>query len=517
MRSYFAAFFVAFLSAALVTPLVLRLALRLGAVSHPGGRHVHRRAIPRLGGIAIYVAFLLPLGALLFVDSSVGHIVRTHGWRAGGLLAGATAITLLGVVDDTRGVRALLKLAVQVGVAAFTFACGYRIDAIALPMLGPVSMGVFAFPVTVLWITGIINAVNLIDGLDGLAAGVVLFAALTNFAIANIAGSVFIAVVMAATAGALLGFLLFNFNPARIFMGDSGSYLLGYVLAASVLAGSTAQKASTAVSLLVPCLALGVPIFDTLFSLVRRYLERRPLFSPDRGHIHHRLLDMGLTHRRAVLTLYGVSAIFSVAAIATSMGKDWQIGVAMLVSSVVLFALVRAAGYFEYFRNALHRRGRHLSPRAEAVRRALPAFVEQMAAAGDEGQVRATVDQLAKTLAFQRVVIVERTPGPRPSQRPDGRQRREVDVVEACFPLGADATAQADVLFVWSAGDGGASPEIDLLLELLVDVVERALARVGSALVHREPVAPTSVSSPASVRSPTPQQVTVTPTTLGTR
>ena len=380
-------------------------------------------------------------------------------------------------------------------------------------------MGVFAFPVTVLWITGIINAVNLIDGLDGLAAGVVLFAALTNFVIANIAGSVFIAVVMATTVGALLGFLLFNFNPARIFMGDSGSYLLGYVLAAAVLVGGTAQKASTAVSLLVPCLALGVPIFDTLFSVVRRYLERRPLFSPDRGHIHHRLLDIGLTHRRAVLTLYGVSAVFSVTAIAASIGKDWQIGLAMLASSAVLFALVRAAGYFEYMRNYLHRPGRHHSPRAEAVRRALPEFAERLAGASDEAQVRAALEGLTGSLTFQRVMLLERAAGLRPSQRPDAQRRRELDVLEASFPVGADAQARADVLFVWPANDGAATPELEILLELLVDVVERALVRTGSGLVSSgssaPPAAVTDVS--ASVR-PSSQQVTVTtPTTLGSR
>ena len=160
-------------------------------------------------------------------------------------------------------------------------------------------MGVFALPVTVLWIVGVTNAVNLIDGLDGLAAGVTFFAAFTSFVIASISGSVFVALTMAALMGALVGFLFFNFNPARIFMGDSGSYFLGFVLATTALAGGgLQQKASTAVSLLVPVLALGVPIFDTLFSMFRRVLERRPIFSADRGHVHHRLLDIGLTHRR---------------------------------------------------------------------------------------------------------------------------------------------------------------------------------------------------------------------------
>ncbi len=370
MRTYVAAFLVACLAAALLTPPTRRLALRWGVVARPGGRNVHRSVVPRLGGVAIYLALLLPLAGLFIVDSSIVSVVRLQAVKAGGLLVGATLMVLVGVVDDSRGLPAAVKLSAQLVVSALAFACGFRIDAISVPLLGILPMGVFAFPMTLLWITGIINAVNLIDGLDGLAAGVVLFAGLTNFAIAYIDGAVFIAVISAAMTGAVLGFPIFNFNPARIFMGDSGSYLLGYVLGTSVLVGS--QKASTAVALLVPCLAMGVPIFDTLFSMLRRYLERRPLFSPDRGHIHHRLIDMGLTHRRAVLTIYAASAVFSVAAIATSFGQAWQVGLALLASSAVFFALVRAAGYVEYIHHHLHSRGRIQIPRIEAIRRALP-------------------------------------------------------------------------------------------------------------------------------------------------
>ena len=153
------------------------------------------------------------------------------------------------------------------------------------------------------------------------------------------------ALVMTAMSGALVGFLYHNFNPARIFMGDSGSYLLGYVFSVTVLSGST-QKASAAVSLVVPMVALGVPIFDTLFSIIRRALERRPVFSPDRGHIHHRLLDMGLTHRRAVIALYGISLMFCAAAIAVSFGRAWQVGVALTVAGLGGAAMVRLTGYF---------------------------------------------------------------------------------------------------------------------------------------------------------------------------
>src|SRR4029078_2410036 len=173
---------------------------------------------------------------------------------------------------------------------------------------------------------------NLIDGLDGLAAGVVFFASMTNFVVALLSQASLPALFMATTMGAIIGFLFYNFNPARIFMGDSGSYFLGYVIAATSV--GTDHKASTAVSLLVPLMALGVPIFDTLFAMVPRFLERRPVFSPDRGHIHYPLLDMGITHRRAVLIIYGVSVLLTITAIAISLGRSWQVGITLVASSV---------------------------------------------------------------------------------------------------------------------------------------------------------------------------------------
>jgi UDP-GlcNAc:undecaprenyl-phosphate GlcNAc-1-phosphate transferase len=510
MRTYVAAFVVACLAAALLTPPTRRLALRWGAVSRPGGRNVHGSVVPRLGGVAIFLALLLPLAGLFVVDSSVAAIVRLQALKAVGLLVGATAMVLVGVVDDSRGLPATVKLIAQLAVAALAFACGFRIDAISVPLLGVLPMGVFAFPMTLLWITGIINAVNLIDGLDGLAAGIVLFAGLTNLAIACMDGAVFIAVISAAMTGAVLGFLVFNFNPARIFMGDSGSYLLGYVLGTSAIVGS--QKASTAVALLVPCLAMGVPIFDTLFSMVRRYLERRPIFSPDRGHIHHRLLDMGLTHRRAVLTIYAASAVFSVAAIATSFGQAWQVGVALLAASAVFFSLVRAAGYFEYLHHHLRLRGRIQAPRTTAIRRALPELAERLGAASDEAQVREALDELQRNLAFERVGLVERAATSQPPSRSRVWRGRETEIFQASFPVGSEELARCDVTFAWSAGEGAATPAMEVLLELAADLVERALVRVESPLGPLEAPA----ARPSQVTSPIRRAaVAVGPSTLG--
>ena len=310
MKSDVVACLIALFLSVLMTPLVRRLALRIGAVSAPGGRHVHGRTVPRLGGVALAIAWMVPVLVFSLRDPAIAAS-RARLFQLIGLLVGGGVICAVGACDDTRTVRPLHKLVAQVVVATFAFACGFHIQAVQLPLVGALQMGVFALPITVLWIVGVTNAVNLIDGLDGLAAGVSFFAAFTSFVIASISGSTSVALMMAALMGALVGFLFFNFNPARIFMGDSGSYFLGFVLATTSLSGGLQQKASTAISLLVPVLALGVPIFDTLFSMFRRLLERRPLFAADRGHVHHRLLDLGLTHRRAVVFLYGISSVLA--------------------------------------------------------------------------------------------------------------------------------------------------------------------------------------------------------------
>jgi UDP-GlcNAc:undecaprenyl-phosphate GlcNAc-1-phosphate transferase len=481
MRAFLAAFFVAALCCAALTPLIRRLAYRLGAVSTPGGRHVHAQSTPRLGGVAIFIALCAPMIGLYFVESSVAESLRANATRFLGMLAGATIMCAVGLVDDTRGLRALHKLYLQIAAATIAFSCGLRIDGVTLPFLGDISMGIFAYPVTVLWIVGVINAINLIDGLDGLAGGVAFFAALTNFTVAYISGSHFVALTMAAMLGSLIGFLFWNFNPARIFMGDSGSYFLGFVLATSSLAGSL-QKASTTVALLVPILALGVPIFDTMFTMVRRFLERRPLFSPDRGHIHHRLIDMGITHKRAVLLIYGVSIIFTAAAIATSLGRSWQIGVALIAASAALIGLVRFVGYFDYLhqlrRNTLRVRARH----AEVLRRVIPHISEIFAGATEE-EVLEGVElfrERAELHAVELFTVHGKTEQVLHHWGSDMRTSGSRDhvVVHTTFGVGP-----CTIRFVWHAEHGDVSPQVDILLQVAVDVLTARLSAVKSPIV----------------------------------
>jgi UDP-GlcNAc:undecaprenyl-phosphate GlcNAc-1-phosphate transferase len=345
MKSLVLVHSLAVLIAALSCKVVRALAMRRGLVSAPGGRNVHTSATPRLGGVAMLLGIVVPLLVLLQLDSAMGWVLRNEMPHLLGMLGGATFIFAVGFVDDLIGLRALHKLIAQIVVASATYAMGFRIGVLDVPLFGAVGTGVLGGPITVLWIVGIINAINLIDGLDGLAGGIVFLAGLTNIVVALLNHSYLTAIVMTAMVGAIVGFLYHNFNPARIFMGDGGSYLLGYLFSVSVLIGNT-QKASAAVSLVAPFIALGVPIFDTLFSILRRALERRPIFSADRGHVHHRLLDMGLTHRRAVLMLYGVSVLFCVMAITVSLGRTWQVGIALTLAALGGGGLLRLSGLF---------------------------------------------------------------------------------------------------------------------------------------------------------------------------
>lgn len=347
MQIYLFSFLIAALSSALLTPVAHAIGLRFDIVSRPGRRHVHGHLIPRLGGLSIVGGAAVCVAGIGLTGELNAALTERETRLGVGILLGGVVMFLTGIADDIRGVRAPTKLLLQVLAAVVAWSFGFRMDVVNLPLLGHVSMGAFSLPVTVLWIVGIINAINLIDGLDGLAAGVVFFAAITNFVVADMMGSTFVALAMATIAGAVVGFLFFNFNPARIFMGDSGSYFLGFTLAVCSIAAPL-QKASAAVSITVPLVALGVPVIDTLLTMVRRLFERRPMFAADRGHIHHRLLDMGVTHRRAVLIIYGVTLLLCVAAIGIAFGRRWQVGGALLVVSLVLGGLIRFTGYVQY-------------------------------------------------------------------------------------------------------------------------------------------------------------------------
>ncbi len=315
----------AFLLTYLLTPLMRRLALKVGALDYPGGRKIHGQAMPLLGGVAVYASFWLTAALLLY------YLPGGEMWR--GLFFGSTLILLLGLYDDLRGLSYKAKFAGQFVAALVLLAYNIRIEFITLPFREMVFLGVLVVPLTLLWVVGITNAVNLADGVDGLATGISAIAALVICAL-TFGDFPRIGLLALAFAGAALGFLPHNFAPARIFLGDSGSLFLGFTLAAFSI--MTVTKQATFTTLIVPILVLGLPICDTCYAMWRRLRARRPIFQADNGHIHHHLLGLGLGPRRTAIFLYGSSAYFGLAAIAF---ERFALGPGMIFLLPLVFAV----------------------------------------------------------------------------------------------------------------------------------------------------------------------------------
>ncbi len=304
---------------------------RIGAVDAPNYRKVHARIMPRLGGLAIFLAFIIGVTILY------SYLIHTKNGNSDYLIAiiiGACIIVATGVVDDMREISAKAKMVGQLGAALIiVFVGGIQIDMVNLPFLGTLDFGLLSIPLTIIWIVGITNAVNLIDGLDGLAAGVSTIALITLAVMAFIMSNMFVLAIAAILAVASLGFLFYNFHPAKIFMGDTGALFLGFMISVLALLGF---KNVTFVSLIIPIIILGVPISDTFFAIVRRVRMKKKWSDPDKSHLHHRLLDMGFTHRQTVLLIYGIAVMFGLAAIIFSMAKVWG---AILLVAVILTAI----------------------------------------------------------------------------------------------------------------------------------------------------------------------------------
>jgi UDP-GlcNAc:undecaprenyl-phosphate/decaprenyl-phosphate GlcNAc-1-phosphate transferase len=324
---------IAFGVVVLLTPAVGGMARLLGVVAPPGGRHIHKRPIPRLGGLAIFLGILVPSLAFLSLDGEMR-----------GIVLGAAVACVVGTIDDFRGLGPMPKLAGQVAAAAIPCAFGVWIDHFTFPVLGvvdlPAAVGV---PLTIVWIVAVMNMVNFLDGLDGLASGVCAIAGLTFAILALSLGKIDAAVLSAAVAGACIGFLRHNFFPARIFMGDSGALVLGFTLATVSVAGLL--KTASTVVLLLPLVVLAVPILDTSFVVAKRLKYRRPISSPDRSHLHHRFMDIGFSQRRAAVTMWLWAASLGAAALATRFipfreGGSWHPWETLGVVAIGLGALV---------------------------------------------------------------------------------------------------------------------------------------------------------------------------------
>ncbi|RJQ29373.1 MAG: undecaprenyl/decaprenyl-phosphate alpha-N-acetylglucosaminyl 1-phosphate transferase [Peptococcaceae bacterium] len=330
----------AFCIAFLITPLVRRWAFKHGILDRPNWRKVHRRAVPRLGGLAIYISFT---AAVLLTQELTTPII--------GLLIGGSLITLVGIVDDIRGMPARVKLVGQILAALAVIPFGLKVGFLTNPFVGEnlIVLGLFGIPVTVFWLVSVTNAVNLIDGLDGLAGGTSFIAALTLAAVIWVEllqGGIFpaqqVVFLALALAAAILGFLRYNFHPARIFLGDSGSMYLGFNLAALAVLGLA--KSSTFISVIIPVVILGMPLMDTFFAVLRRYCRQKPIFQPDKEHLHHRLMALGLSHRQAVLCLYAVNVVLGLSAVIMALLAPNQAMVLLVIVSVIVLMLANKTG-----------------------------------------------------------------------------------------------------------------------------------------------------------------------------
>ncbi len=335
-------FTIAFAISLAATPFVINLAHKIGAVDVPDSeRRVHKKPIPRLGGLAIFYGFLVALLCFAKIDEQLR-----------GILIGSLIIVGVGIIDDVKQLRALVKLAAQLLAAIIAVSHNVRITAISVPGFisetGVLQLGVLSIPITIAWIVGVTNAVNLIDGLDGLAVGVSSIASFSLFFIAILGGEQNVAIISAALAGGCLGFFPYNFNPAKIFMGDTGSQFLGFMLSAICIQGLF--KGYVVISFIIPLLILGLPLFDTVFAIIRRAWNHKPIMGADRGHLHHRLLDSGFSQKQTVAILYVIASILGISAVLVL-----ERG-AYVACMLILIAMSVAFGLYKLFRKRFNER-----------------------------------------------------------------------------------------------------------------------------------------------------------------
>jgi UDP-GlcNAc:undecaprenyl-phosphate/decaprenyl-phosphate GlcNAc-1-phosphate transferase len=329
---------VCFLISLLITPLVKKAAYKIGATDRPNKRKVHQTVMPRLGGLAIYIAFL-----------SGVFILKPENQSSASIIIGSGIIIICGILDDIYELSPKFKLLAQiVATSIIVFYGGLQITFINLPFGGLFEFGYLSLPFTFLWVIGITNAINLIDGLDGLAAGVSSIALVAISGMAIIMGNMYVVTIGLILLASTLGFLYHNFHPAKIFMGDTGSLFLGFMISVLSLLGF---KNVTFVSFIVPIIILGVPISDTVFAIVRRLINNQPLSSPDKSHLHHCLLRVGFSHRQTVLIIYAMAAFFGVVAVVFSQIKLWG---AVLLITVLLFFIEIIAEKIGLFGKEFH-------------------------------------------------------------------------------------------------------------------------------------------------------------------
>ena len=349
------AFLLAFVTAFVITPYTIRLANRIGAVDLPEKRRINEEPIPRLGGIAVIIGFLISCTYLLFVMTlektfnPFGEEQYFH--KLIGLLIGIIVLAVVCFIDDVKGLPAIIKLIGQTIAAVIVVSFGIKIDNINIPFLEQalnINNDIYIYIISVGWIVGITNAINLIDGLDGLSSGITLISCFSLIIVFTMNQSPIIAIILiTALAGAIVGFLPYNFNPAKTFIGDTGAQFLGFALAIISILGTA--KTYTLLVLISPLIILALPIADTLFAIVRRIIKGKSIkaiFSPDTGHLHHKLMKKGYTQKQAVLILYGISACLGMFAIILLESGIWK-----AISFALMIIAVISVGYRDFIKS----------------------------------------------------------------------------------------------------------------------------------------------------------------------
>lgn len=432
-------------------------------------RHLHRTPLPRLGGIAVFASFVLTIASVFILGWLFPVFALPIAWKTVlPLFLPGVLILALGIYDDIRGVGPYWKFAIQAVAAAMLFAGGLRIT--DLPVLfGGHHFPVFvSFPLTVIWVLAITNAFNLIDGLDGLAAGSALFSTLVVFVTALVTHGLLISLMTLALTGAILGFLRYNFNPATIFLGDSGSLFIGFILSALALKG--AQKSSTIIAVAIPVVSFGLPILETSLSILRRFLSGRPVFTGDREHIHHKLLQLGLSHRQAVILLYAVSALFAVLSLFLLLPASKTLGMVLVVVGVGVWLGVQRLNYLEFgeLRRAAVRtmEQRQAFINNLAIRRA----VEELKVARDCEQVSYILTAAFKSNSFDAFeLMLHNFPG----------RIRSFSGLQVYAPLGESPTLR------WRKPGSALDRKLSGTWALKLDLVSSSHADCGSMILYR--------------------------------
>ncbi|MGA7218336.1 MAG: MraY family glycosyltransferase [Candidatus Sulfotelmatobacter sp.] len=468
---FFSIFFLSLLFSFVLTRYVRDFSSRRGWVAIPSQeRHLHEIPLPRLGGVAIFISFSLSIAVAAIIARYNPHLHAAFSFKTLlTIMAPACLVFLLGVYDDLYTAGPYFKFAVQIAAATMLFIGGLRI--VNIPVLfGEHQLPWFlGLPLTILWVVAITNAFNLIDGLDGLAAGSALFSTLVAFVVALLSGYSLVTVMTIALAGAILGFLRYNFNPATIFLGDSGSLFIGFLLSALALAG--AQKAPTIVAVAIPVVSFGLPILETSLSILRRLIGGRPVFTADREHIHHKLLQHGLTHRQVVIVLYAVSAVFALLSLFLLWPTGSSLGLVLAVLGIGIWIGVQRLGYLELGELGRVAQRTLKQPQIFINNLAIRRATEELKAVRDYEQIRQVLEAAFGSNDFDGFdVRFKLFPG----------ESHPASLVEPVPPL-----RRGEVSFHWNKAMRPRSLEGLAVWTLSLDLVSSSNRRRGALMVHR--------------------------------